>query len=209
MNKTSVGFLNQLSKRDIVKNDDVWLLGDKVMAYSWEQPLMLEFAKGLNNKNSSILEIGFGMGVFCREIIKTPIAHYSLLEIHPELCIEAKRLLKGTNIPSNIINSSWQSYKDYDYKYDSIMYDPFSEKGCRENDLLFFSEKATTHWLKKNGKLGIFYADPFLDENISTILLSFFEKINVFKVTGLSINEAFRKRGLSDYMLVVIAETPK
>lgn len=208
MNHTSEEFLIELSKRNIYKSEEAWFLGDKAMAFGWEQPLMFEFAKHLNGKNTSILEIGFGMGVFCKEIIKTPINSYTLLEIHPELCQEARKLLNDTNIYSNIVNSSWQSYRDYKCQYDSIMYDPFSDKGCREDDLLLFSEKAAKKLLKENGKLGVFYADPFLDERVSSILLKYFEKINVHKVIGLNINEDFKKRGLTDYMLAVIAENP-
>jgi protein arginine N-methyltransferase 2 len=105
----------------------------KEVMMDWELPIMEEVAKYITNEGSatSILEIGFGMGISAKCIQQYKPSSHIIIEAHPEIIIKAKEFAQQ-NEGVTIIEGDW-----YDVvregilgTYDGIFYDVCYDLNC-------------------------------------------------------------------------------
>ena len=69
----------------VIENKGELLIGGWQVMQSWELPLMKKLAKIVTQNGGDILEIGYGMGISAREIIKCGCKSYTVIEAHPKI----------------------------------------------------------------------------------------------------------------------------
>lgn len=184
-------------------NEKSWKIGSRNLCFSWESPLMAEFAKQTCTADAHLLEIGFGMGIFAGFVQNYGVKKHSIIENHPQVYHQARKWAANLTTDVDLQLGSWQVLMaDFD-QIDAIMYDAISEPGQKESDfeLLF---QISSLKLKQNGKLAFFCADPTLDRYLENLASLYFSDISLFEVEGLTPCSIFKNRGIKSTMLVPV-----
>jgi hypothetical protein len=132
-----------------------------------DRPVMFEVEEGLitstlanlflhNVSISKVLDVGVGLGVFLRSILKCPIKEYSACEINFDSLTYAKELFTASQLPiqGNFYCCPWQSIVLELDSFDFIMYDTWPPDGYGNKDLGIFLKCCKKNLLVPNGSLG-------------------------------------------------------
>jgi hypothetical protein len=204
---SSKEFYQEFCKTPLLCHEDGWKLGKRNLCFSWESGLMNRFAKELFLDGGTILEIGFGQGVFSQAIHKLGNMKHIILEPHPEVY---KKAIDWSSEKPNVqvVNCLWQDFIYNECDINSIMYDGYSEKNKRNSDLEALFVVSSKKWLASSASLGFFYADPVFDKDIEASIEKYFGVFSLHKCFDVSPNDFFLKRGIKDFMYVPITSFP-
>lgn len=183
-------------------------IGDRVIMYEWERPLMRKYAELLAERHSDVLEVGFGMGILAEELQNIKARSHTILEPHPAIAEKARQWAKGRDSNITIIEDFWQNCWEKLGEFDGIMFDPVEEKSFKDDTFTFFKISSET-LLRKGGRLGFFYSQPSLAEEYKKAMTTYFDHFEVYSVKGLKPTPDFIEKGIKDTMLAVIAITPE
>ena len=202
---SSKEFYHEYCKAPLVISENSWHVGNLNLCFDWERNLMARFAQELHIAKGTILEIGFGKGIFASALNKLGNVKHIILEPHPEIYKKAVEWSRN-NPKIQVFNCLWQDFHCHKNSIDSVMYDGYSEKNKRNDDLEALFQVASKYWLKPNGSLGFFYADPAIDKTTEVLTEKYFNSIHFHKCFEIEPNEVFLRRGIKDFMYVPIAK---
>lgn len=200
-------WLDRFRRGRAVHRDDELRVGDTICMYEWERPLMRAFAQRLC-PCESLLEVGFGMGIFAAEAQALGPARHTIIEVHPELAAAAELWASGCPSPPEVIEAPWQDCIADLGRYDAIFYDSFAPDHTLLGELETFVGISARALLRPGGRLGIWYKTPALACEIQNFLLQHFDRLEVEMVRDLNPTKAALERGFGTSMPVWIASRP-
>ncbi|CAL7959617.1 Class I SAM-dependent methyltransferase [Gammaproteobacteria bacterium] len=153
-------------------------IGTTYIMFFCEKLLMREHALLLtkDKTKTNVLEIGFGAGVFAKEIVDLNIDSYTVIEPHPKVVAYAKEWARNKNIKINIIDQPWQKAIRQLKEYDIIMYDGWPPDGCDDQDFYNFVSIVCKESLVEDGRFSFFWNGKTLSSFREKVLKSFFKK---------------------------------
>lgn len=162
-------------------------IGGWQVMQSWELPLVRVMAQEVTARGGDILEIGFGMGLTAREIIRCGCRTYTVIEAHPAIADMARQWSSQQNLPVTVVEGFWQDrVTSLQAQYDGILFDtfPLSKSERHRNHYAFIPVAPSL--LRQNGVLT-YYSDETVDYRTShlRLLLRFFNEVKLIKVAGL------------------------
>ena len=159
-NDQKKGYQEYLSK-EIIEKDGAMYVGDELMVFASQQSIMYEYARTITEDGAkSVLEIGYGAGVFAEEVQKFEIKKHVIVECHNAIAnhaIEKMNSRKKQLMCVTVINDLWQNTVQKLGKFDAIFYDSYSPTGHAVEDLLCFIDVAFSTLLNENGVFSFWY----------------------------------------------------
>ncbi len=132
------------------EKDTLYDKNGQFLVSTWIEPIMKEHAKLVTLNGGHILEFGFGLGVFSRQVQNFKIDTHTIVENDPEVF---ESLLRFAEFYPNVIPvfSDWWNFES-ELKYDGIFYDT----EVRGNELPNFVHR----WIKNGTILSWFSPAP-------------------------------------------------
>ena len=163
------------------------VIGGWQVMQAWEHPLMEVMAAEVTSNSGDILEIGYGMGISAREIIKRGCRSYTIIEAHPEVAAVAREWAKQQSVLIDVIEGFWQDVvSDLGKQFDGILFDtyPLSEEERHCNHFAFIPVAPS---LLRHQGLFTYYSDEtvsFRAEHMK-LLLTHFSEVKLIKIAKL------------------------
>lgn len=126
--------------------------GEQVME-AWEYRWMRELVRfGLSKTLSrsdgkiKVLEIGWGQGISGRAFLAHPDVEYTVLELHPQMAADARRVFAELNVNGNVLSGAWEEILPTlsDHSFDAIMDDIWDTTEDKESFLQAYRDS----WLR-------------------------------------------------------------
>jgi SAM-dependent methyltransferase len=104
---------------------DGLVIGGRTIVTPWERNLQEALVRRVVKPKSSVLEIGYGLGLASQEILSLRPKRYVIVEAHPFVCGWARRAVdpnKGT-----VVENFWQNLlpPDERHRFEAAVYDPY------------------------------------------------------------------------------------
>lgn len=167
--------------------DDGLVIGGWQVMQGWEKPLMEVLAREVTVSPGDVLEVGFGMGMAAREIVRRGCRTYTVIEAHPQIAETAREWATEQPVPAEVIEGFWQCVAPgLKRRFDGILFDtfPLSDAERGRNHFEFIPQAPAL--LRPGGVLTL-YSDETLDfrQEHLKLLLTHFNEVKLVKVTGL------------------------
>tara|TARA_B100001113_G_scaffold333714_1_gene311791 strand:+ start:42 stop:677 length:636 start_codon:yes stop_codon:yes gene_type:complete len=120
----------------------------------FERPLIQHIAKTIVHRGGSVLNIGYGLGIFDKKVEEIGVRIHTIMECHPNV-------VASIDIPTaTIYVGPWQEHIDAlienGQKYDCVFFDTYMfNKNCLDDEWFLFMKYADK-LLNKYGKISMF-----------------------------------------------------
>jgi guanidinoacetate N-methyltransferase len=167
--------------------DTELLIGGRQVMQEWERPLMEVLAKEVTASHGDILEVGFGMGISARAIVRGGCRSYAVIEAHPEIAAHARRWGQDQAVPVTVLEGFWQDLApNLGADFDGILFDtfPIIEDDAHINPAAMIEPMQR---LLRPGGILTYYSGVsfgFPDDQVR-LLLTYFDEVKLLKVSGL------------------------
>lgn len=185
--------------------DEILWFEDRPVTFAWEVPLMRRFAKELDLRDKSLLEVGFGMGLFTGAAQEFSPAHHCVIESDSRCHADALARF-GANKGFEALNARWQSIDLVGYGFDRAFYDSDAKTGEGVREFLEFISVCVNGALKKGGHLGFWSRSGSLSPDLLCTLRTFFRSIECGVERDLAVCEIGRRLGFTSDMPVWVAK---
>jgi guanidinoacetate N-methyltransferase len=141
---------------------NLWILGHPVMQ-DWEDGYMATLAEIVGKVGGRTLEIGYGLGLSTRYLLKMDLVEeHWIIECHPDVIARAVTDLRDefSSGRVHLLGGFWEDVVESfdDEQFDGILFDtyPLTEEEVHANHYPFFSE---AYRLLKPGGVFTYYSD--------------------------------------------------
>lgn len=159
-----------LSSEVINKSDGVYIDNIRIITHD-QSDVMARYASNVvdGRKNISILEVGYGLGVFSDEIEKYDLKKHCIVECHPQLIENAECKYKNKK-HVEVFCGFWQDYTP-NILFDAVFYDVTVLDQDAVDSLISFL-KWIDKYLNIGGIVSFWYCGRKIDRRILDYLYS-------------------------------------
>lgn len=180
---------SQLAQAEVRTDSNGLLLDQEYAMFSAEGPLMSRHADLLldGQTNPSLLEIGFGLGVFTRYGARKSVKSYTVIELHPQLALEALQYI-AEHVPdqatiTTMVAGPWQLALEGLGRFDAVMCDTCPPSGHGDKDFEMLVSRLTRDHLTENGRFSFFWSGRCISPFRRKILEKFFHNVHFENMT--------------------------
>ena len=199
-------YFAEWKEKELQRTDETLRVGGAPVMFTWEEPLMAEFAKRLDVNGQDVLEIGFGMGVAATCMQQYGPRSHTILEPHPAIYQMAMNWREKFATEITIINDYWQNKILELPKVDVVFYDSSNADGNVHKDKFAFFELAAKQLLRAGGRLGFWYKGDALPGDYQRELMKWFDSVHLTWVGDLEPTYEAQVLGFGQTMIVPIAK---
>ncbi len=169
----------------VIRTETELLVGGRQVMQAWERPLMEVLAREV--AGGDVLEVGFGMGISAREIMKFGCRTYTVIEAHPEIAGHAREWGEKQGCPFTVLEGFWQDLvPGLEPRFDGILFDtfPVCQEDAHTNPAAMIADMAR---LLNTGGVLTYYSGASINfpRDQLELLLRLFAEVKLIKVCGL------------------------
>ena len=196
-----------------IRVDSEGLLFDNNYAMFFaEAELMKRHAELLvgNRDSIDILELGYGLGIFARQAAQQSLRRYVVMELHPVLALEARKLLSRylhNDCELEVLTLPWQLGLKHVSHFDAVMCDTCPPEGLSESDFEQLVNRIVTSHIRIDGRFSFFWSGELASSHRAKILDKYFNYVEMERFKLKEVPTHWTKE--TDKFLVTIAKELK